>query len=190
MSMKGQLWLLKNGSSMNAILKVVRQSTMTANERFWYIGVVPVVVVLTKADAMKLAAIGELRNQGLTIREAISRAGELATQKLNRLKAGIENQLSQFKYPPKDCLTLACKYLQCIVGPCWHYLSVEVWMKKVQTVMHFWAAQTMCSMILNWKISWYQHNKLTSFLTLNLLSGKRYQDYLGILFLDEPTLGI
>ncbi|KAL4075167.1 hypothetical protein V8B97DRAFT_1867515 [Scleroderma yunnanense] len=68
---------------------------------------VPVIVVLTKADALELVAIGELIDEGLTMREAKPRAGELAKQMLGKVKTRIETQLDECKYPPKDCLSLA-----------------------------------------------------------------------------------
>ena len=43
-------------------------------------GIVPMIVVLTKADAMELEAIGQLRDKGLTMKEARPQAGELAKQ--------------------------------------------------------------------------------------------------------------
>ncbi|KAL4075289.1 hypothetical protein V8B97DRAFT_2022282 [Scleroderma yunnanense] len=61
---------------------------------------VPVIVVWTKADAMELEAIGQLRDQGLTMKEAMLQAGELAKQLLVNVKTQIEDQLARYKYPP------------------------------------------------------------------------------------------
>ncbi|KAL4065555.1 hypothetical protein V8B97DRAFT_2025708 [Scleroderma yunnanense] len=80
---------------------------MPAEELFFNecnIANVPVIVVLTKADAMELVAIGQLRDEGLAMKEAKLRAGELTTEILNKLKTRIEAQLAGFKYPPKDCM--------------------------------------------------------------------------------------
>ncbi|KAL4075135.1 hypothetical protein V8B97DRAFT_2022181 [Scleroderma yunnanense] len=52
-------------------------------------GNVPVVVVLTKADAMELEAIGQLRDKGSIVKEARSQAGELAKQLLAELKTNM-----------------------------------------------------------------------------------------------------
>ncbi|KAL4069921.1 hypothetical protein V8B97DRAFT_1900738, partial [Scleroderma yunnanense] len=65
---------------------------------------VPVIVVLTKADAMESLAIGKLIDQGFTMREAMARAVELATQLLSEVKARVEKQLVGCNYPPKDFL--------------------------------------------------------------------------------------
>ncbi|KAL4066379.1 P-loop containing nucleoside triphosphate hydrolase protein [Scleroderma yunnanense] len=68
---------------------------------------VPVIVVLTKADALQFAAIEQLIDQGCTIEEAKEKAGEAAIQMLSKLKMRIETQLDRCKYPPKDCVSLA-----------------------------------------------------------------------------------
>ncbi|KAL4075144.1 hypothetical protein V8B97DRAFT_2022188 [Scleroderma yunnanense] len=68
---------------------------------------VPVILVMTKADAMESLAIGQLIDGGLTMREAISRAGELATQLLAGVRTRIQNQLAGCKYPPKGYVSLA-----------------------------------------------------------------------------------
>ncbi|KAL4075531.1 hypothetical protein J3A83DRAFT_4089383 [Scleroderma citrinum] len=68
---------------------------------------VPVIVVLTKADAIESLAIGQLRDEGFTMKEAIQRAKEPAVQMLSKLKMRIEAQLAGCKYPPKDCVSLA-----------------------------------------------------------------------------------
>ncbi|KAL4076927.1 hypothetical protein V8B97DRAFT_2021613 [Scleroderma yunnanense] len=67
-------------------------------------GNVPVIVVLTKADAMELEAIGQLRDRGLTMKEARSQAGELAKQLLTEVKIRIEDQLTGCKHHPNDCM--------------------------------------------------------------------------------------
>jgi len=67
-----------------------------------------VIVVLTKADTLKLPALGQLmEEEGLTVRQAMPRVGELAAQMLSKLRARIESQLSGCKYPPKAYLSMA-----------------------------------------------------------------------------------
>ncbi|KAL4077785.1 hypothetical protein J3A83DRAFT_4087142 [Scleroderma citrinum] len=68
---------------------------------------VPVIVVLTKVDALEALAIGQLKDQGFTMQEAMLRAGEVATEMLGKMKTKIETQLARCKYPPKDCVSLA-----------------------------------------------------------------------------------
>ncbi|KAL4067498.1 hypothetical protein V8B97DRAFT_1873691, partial [Scleroderma yunnanense] len=69
-------------------------------------GNVPVVVVLTKADAMQLEAIGQLRDEGLTIKEARLQGGKLAEQLLANVKTQIQDQLRGCKHQPNDYLAL------------------------------------------------------------------------------------
>ncbi|KAL4065638.1 hypothetical protein V8B97DRAFT_1983166 [Scleroderma yunnanense] len=71
---------------------------------------VPVIVVLTKADAMELEAIGQLRDKGLTMKEAKSQAGQLAKQLVANVKTQIEDQLAGCKHHPNDCLVLSGGY--------------------------------------------------------------------------------
>ena len=47
--------------------------------------VVPVIVLLTKADAMEGKAIGQLRDEGMQMKEAMLRARSLATQILSEV---------------------------------------------------------------------------------------------------------
>jgi len=69
---------------------------------------VPVIAVLTKADTLRSPAIGQLvEEEGLTVREAMPRAEELAAEMLSKLRARIESQLSDCKYPPKAYLSMA-----------------------------------------------------------------------------------
>ncbi|KAL4065653.1 hypothetical protein V8B97DRAFT_2105591 [Scleroderma yunnanense] len=70
-------------------------------------GNVPVIVVLTKADAMQLEAVGQLRDKGLTIKEAKLQAGELAKELLANVMTQIEDQMAGCKYQPKNCLALS-----------------------------------------------------------------------------------
>ncbi|KAL4082147.1 hypothetical protein V8B97DRAFT_2020602 [Scleroderma yunnanense] len=70
-------------------------------------GIVPVIVILTKADAMQLEAFSQLRDEGFTLKEARTRAKTLATQLMIDVKTKIESQLGMYKYPPKDYVSLA-----------------------------------------------------------------------------------
>ena len=52
----------------------------------------------------------------MTVREAKPRAGELAIQMLSKLKTRIETQLTECRYPPKNCVSVASRYpLECVV---------------------------------------------------------------------------
>ena len=66
----------------------------------------PVIVLLTKADAMRGVAIGRLREEGMQIKEAMLKARSLAPQILSHVRRKIKNQLDECKYPPKDYLSL------------------------------------------------------------------------------------
>ena len=68
--------------------------------------VVPVIVLLTKADAIRGQAIGQLRDEGMQMKEAMLRAGSLAPQILSEINTKIKNQLEQCKYKPKKYLSL------------------------------------------------------------------------------------
>ncbi|KIM58322.1 hypothetical protein SCLCIDRAFT_128390 [Scleroderma citrinum Foug A] len=85
---------------------------LAAEEKFFNecnTGNVPVIAVLTKTDSLKVPALNQhMREAGITIREAMPRAGEIAAQMLSRLRARIESQLSGCKYPPKAYLPMAC----------------------------------------------------------------------------------
>jgi len=69
-----------------------------------------VIVVLTKADALELEAIGHLRDEGLTVKKAKLQAGELVKQLLIEVKKRVEDQLAECKYHPNDCLALSGGY--------------------------------------------------------------------------------
>ncbi|KIM55621.1 hypothetical protein SCLCIDRAFT_1221021, partial [Scleroderma citrinum Foug A] len=68
---------------------------------------VPVIVLLTKADAMEGKAIGQLRDEGMQMKEAMLGAGSLAIQILSEVIMKIRNQLDGCKYPPKDYLSMS-----------------------------------------------------------------------------------
>ena len=74
---------------------------------------VPVIVVLTKTDSLVSPAIGQLIDEGLTMREAKLKAGDLAKGMLNHHRERIMEELHEFNYPPKGCISLASKHLLC-----------------------------------------------------------------------------
>ena len=69
----------------------------------------PVIVLLTKADAIWGKAIGQLRDEGMQMKEAMLRARSLATQILSEVKTKIRNQLDRCMYPPKNYLSMSGK---------------------------------------------------------------------------------
>ena len=74
------------------------------------------ITVLTKTDALRVPALNQyMRENGLTIKEAMSSAGEMAAQMLRRLREKIESQLSGCKHPPKAYLEMAYMELQKLV---------------------------------------------------------------------------
>ena len=66
----------------------------------------PVIVLLTKADAMEGKAIGQLIDRGMEMKEATLNAGSLAAQILSEASTKIKNQLKECKYKPKEYLPL------------------------------------------------------------------------------------
>jgi len=68
--------------------------------------IVPVIVLLTKADEMEGMAIGRLRDEGMQMKDAMEMAGDLAKQILSEVSTKIKIQLNGCKYPPKDYLSL------------------------------------------------------------------------------------
>ena len=69
--------------------------------------VVPVIVLLTKADAMRGQAIGKLRDEDMEMKEALVEAESLATQMLSGVSTKIGNQLGRCRYPPKSYLAMS-----------------------------------------------------------------------------------
>ena len=67
--------------------------------------------MLTKADSLVSPAIGQLIDEGLTVKEAKLKAGDLAEEMLNHHKSRIVEELNGFKFPPKGCLSLAGQYV-------------------------------------------------------------------------------
>ena len=74
------------------------------------VGVVPSIAVLTKADTLRIPACHLLKVEGLTIEEAMPRVPGVAALLLSKLRKGIESQLSGYRYPPKEYISLASKY--------------------------------------------------------------------------------
>ena len=66
----------------------------------------PVIVLLTKADAMEGMAIGRLRDEGMQMKDAMEMAGDLGKEILSEVSRKIKIQLNGCKYPPKDYLSL------------------------------------------------------------------------------------
>ena len=80
---------------------------------FWYDLGVPVIAVLTKADALKLPAAQQLmEEQGLTMKEAMPKVADFAAQMLSELRRRVENELRGSKYPPKDYVSMSSKSLE------------------------------------------------------------------------------
>ena len=106
--MKGQFWLLKRSFSMNAILEMVGYFFIIViiiilMELFG----VPVIAVLTKADALNIPAFQLLKDEGLKGAEAMQRVPDIAAQMLSKHELNIESQLNGKKYHPKAYLSMA-----------------------------------------------------------------------------------
>ena len=71
---------------------------------------VPVIAVLTKGDALNIPAIELLKDEGLTMVEAMPRVPGVAAQMLREHKLNIESQLNGKKYPPKVYLSMASEW--------------------------------------------------------------------------------
>ncbi|KAI5993172.1 hypothetical protein EDC04DRAFT_2807071 [Pisolithus marmoratus] len=84
--------------------------TVTAAEQKFFnacdTGHVPVIVVLTKVDALYLTSIRELLDEGSTIAEAKARAPQKQGELLERLLAHIKYELDRCKFPPKGFVLL------------------------------------------------------------------------------------
>ena len=106
--MRGQFWLLKKGFSMNAILEMVGYFFIIVIVIFLMeLFGVPVIAVLTKGDTLNIPAFKLLKDEGLTMAEAIPRAPDVAAQMLSKHKLNIESQLKDKNYPPKAYLPMA-----------------------------------------------------------------------------------
>ncbi|KAI6013297.1 hypothetical protein EDC04DRAFT_3071173 [Pisolithus marmoratus] len=84
--------------------------TVTAAEKRFFnecdTGHVPVIVLVTKVDALYLTAIMELRDEGLVIAEAKERAAEKQGQLLEKWLAHVKHELDRCKFPPKGYVSL------------------------------------------------------------------------------------
>ncbi|KIO02924.1 hypothetical protein M404DRAFT_1001837 [Pisolithus tinctorius Marx 270] len=91
--------------------------TVTAAEQKFFnecdTGHVPVVVLLTKVDALNFAAIEELLDEGWEMEEAKEKARERESLLLEKWQTHIKKILDQCKFPPKLYLPLAGKGCIC-----------------------------------------------------------------------------
>ncbi|KAI6011111.1 GTP-binding protein [Pisolithus marmoratus] len=71
---------------------------------------VPVIVLLTKVDALYLTAIGELLDVGLAMDEAEERAAEKQKELLEKWLAHIKQELDECRFPPKGYVSLQKMY--------------------------------------------------------------------------------
>ena len=71
------------------------------------------IVVLTKADTLKLPAVHQLmKEHGLTMKEAMPRVADFAAHLLSKLKGRLEKELNSSKHPPKDYVVMSSRSLQ------------------------------------------------------------------------------
>ena len=142
--MKGQFWLQKRSFSRNATLGMVSLLPLLLPLFwFWYNWWgVPVIAVLTKADALNVPAFHQLKKecQGICEELRVEDVTSTASQLLNNLRGKIESQLKDSKYPPKAYLSLASEswriwYHVCSNGKfsfrdesrgCWLHFIVEM----------------------------------------------------------------
>ncbi|KAI6011503.1 hypothetical protein EDC04DRAFT_771475 [Pisolithus marmoratus] len=84
--------------------------TVTAAEQKFFnecdTGHVPVIVLVTKVDALYLTAIRELLDGGLTIGEAKARATEKQGELLDKWLGHVKHELKMCKFPPKGYVSL------------------------------------------------------------------------------------
>ncbi|KAI5982153.1 GTP-binding protein [Pisolithus marmoratus] len=84
--------------------------TVTAAEQKFFnecdTGHVPVIVLVTKVDALYLTAIRELLDVGLTIAEAKARATEKQGELLEKWLGHVKHELKMCKFPPKGYTSL------------------------------------------------------------------------------------
>ncbi|KIK26363.1 hypothetical protein PISMIDRAFT_95168, partial [Pisolithus microcarpus 441] len=69
-------------------------------------GHVPVIVLLTKADALTLDAVQDLMNKGMSLDDAMKGAAEVEKGIINDCCVRVEGWLKKYKFPPKDYLSL------------------------------------------------------------------------------------
>ncbi|KIO04240.1 hypothetical protein M404DRAFT_143745 [Pisolithus tinctorius Marx 270] len=84
--------------------------TVTAAEKKFFnecdTGHVPVIVLLTKADALYLPALRGFLDEGLAIAEAKERAAEKQGELLDKWLDHIKQELGKCKFPPKEYVSL------------------------------------------------------------------------------------
>ncbi|KAI6002366.1 GTP-binding protein [Pisolithus orientalis] len=84
--------------------------TVTAAEQKFFnecdTGHVPVIVLLTKVDALYLPALEGLLDQGLAIAEAKERAAEKQGELLEKWLDHVKHELGKCKFPPKGYVSL------------------------------------------------------------------------------------
>ena len=72
----------------------------------------PVIVVLTKADTLKLPAVHQLmKEHGMTMEKAMPGVADFAAHLLSKLKRRLEKELNSSKYPPKDYVVMSSRSL-------------------------------------------------------------------------------
>lgn len=67
------------------------------------------IVLLTKCEALYLAAIGKLRDEGIPMKEAKKMAPNREMEMLDNLLTTIKKELGGFQFPPKDYVVLKSK---------------------------------------------------------------------------------
>ncbi|KAG6325794.1 hypothetical protein ID866_13295 [Astraeus odoratus] len=84
--------------------------TILAAEKMFFneceTGNVPVMVLLTKTDALNFVAIEQLQERGFAFEEAKKKAAEEARDILHKLLENIKNSLGTCKFPPQYYLPL------------------------------------------------------------------------------------
>ncbi|KAG6329887.1 hypothetical protein ID866_9202 [Astraeus odoratus] len=85
------------------------RTILAAEKRFFdecETGNVPVMVLLTKVDALNFAAVEQLQERGCEFEEAKKKGVEEARNILHKLMENIENSLATCKFPPQCYLPL------------------------------------------------------------------------------------
>ena len=92
------------------------------------------IVLLTKVDALNSAAIGQLVDEGNTIKEAKERAGDLEKQLIVELQERVTRGLNQCRFPPKSYLPLSSEFFitnylpDCIIANVYRYEWATCWL--------------------------------------------------------------
>ncbi|KAI6045685.1 GTP-binding protein [Pisolithus marmoratus] len=86
------------------------QRTVTAAEQKFFnecdAGYVPVIVLLTKCDALHLDAIEELEDEGLELEEVQEKIAQKERELLEKWLAHIKDELDRCKFPPRGYVAL------------------------------------------------------------------------------------